>query len=105
MVEEGRVQSQKYNSKKVPRSLGPKDQNISKSHSNTSLTLKKIHLVGDCRVTLATENNTIILIFIHLSHGSKGSKYIKTSFEPLKLQVCLLQRFPQRLNDPSHIST
>ena len=28
-----------------PRSRGPKDQDISKSHSNTSLTLKKVHLV------------------------------------------------------------
>ena len=30
---------------KVPRSQGPKDQDISNSHSNTSLTLKKVHLV------------------------------------------------------------
>ena len=30
---------------KVNRSKGPKDQDISKSHSNTSLTLKKVHLV------------------------------------------------------------
>ena len=29
----------------VPRSQGPKDQDISNSHSNTSLTLKKVHLV------------------------------------------------------------
>ena len=32
-------------SSKVPRSRVPKDQNISKSHSNTNLTLKKVHLV------------------------------------------------------------
>ena len=31
---------------KVPRSRGPKDQDISNSHSNTSLTLKKVHLVN-----------------------------------------------------------
>ena len=36
---------------RVPRSTdtkvkGPKDQCISKSHSNTSLTLKKVHLVN-----------------------------------------------------------
>ena len=31
---------------RVPRSQGLKDQDISKSHSNTSLTLKKVHLVG-----------------------------------------------------------
>ena len=30
---------------RVPRSLGLKDQDISKSHSNTSLTLKIVHLV------------------------------------------------------------
>ena len=32
-------------SPKVPELQGPKDQDISKSHSNTSLTLKKVHLV------------------------------------------------------------
>ena len=30
---------------RVPRSKGPKDQDISMSNSNTSLTLKKVHLV------------------------------------------------------------
>ena len=30
----------------VPRSQGPKDQDTSNSHSNTSLTLKKVHLVS-----------------------------------------------------------
>ena len=30
---------------RVPRSKGPKDQDMSNSHSNTSLTLKKVHLV------------------------------------------------------------
>ena len=30
---------------KDPWSQGPKDQDISKSYSNTSLTLKKVHLV------------------------------------------------------------
>ena len=29
----------------IPRPRGPKDQDISNSHSNTSLTLKKVHLV------------------------------------------------------------
>ena len=32
-----------------PRSRGPKDQDISKSHSNTSLTLKKVHLVPELK--------------------------------------------------------
>ena len=31
---------------KIPKSKGSKDQDISKSHSNTSLTLKKVHLVS-----------------------------------------------------------
>ena len=39
MLEEGR-------GPRVPRSRVPKDQDISKSHSNMSLTLKKVHLVG-----------------------------------------------------------
>ena len=30
---------------RVPSAKGPEDQDISKSHSNTSLTLKKVHLV------------------------------------------------------------
>ena len=30
---------------RVPRFRGPKDQDISNSNSNTSLTLKKVHLV------------------------------------------------------------
>ena len=30
---------------RVPRSQGPKDQDMSNSHSNTSLTLKEVHLV------------------------------------------------------------
>ena len=33
------------NGPKVQESQGPKDQDISKSYSNTSLTLKKVHLV------------------------------------------------------------
>ena len=32
---------------KVKGSQGPKDQDISNSHSNSSLTLKKVHLVDD----------------------------------------------------------
>ena len=35
----------KWYQTRVSRSKGPKDQDISKSHSNTSLTLKKVHLV------------------------------------------------------------
>ena len=43
---------------RVPRSQGPKDQDISNSHSNMSLTLKKVHLVNIIIETLAvkTEN-------------------------------------------------
>ena len=43
MLEEEEVQESQ--GPMVPRSHGPKDQDISKSHSNTSLTLKKFHLV------------------------------------------------------------
>ena len=46
MVEEGRGSKvQESQGPRVPKSKGPKDQDISKSHSNTSLTLKKVHLV------------------------------------------------------------
>ena len=44
---------------RVPRSRGPKNQDISKSHSNTSLTLKKVHLVSIyksvCRCTMIND--------------------------------------------------
>ena len=47
MVEEGRGSKvQESQGPRVPKSKGPKDQDISKSHSNTSLTLKKVHLVN-----------------------------------------------------------
>ena len=47
MVEEGRGSKvQESQGPRVPKSKGPKDQDISKSHSNTSLTLKMVHLVG-----------------------------------------------------------
>ena len=36
----------------VTKSKGPKDQDISNSHSNTSLTLKKVHLVCTLRPCL-----------------------------------------------------
>ena len=39
VLEEGRGQ-------RVPRSRGPKNQDISKSYSNMSLTLKKVYLVS-----------------------------------------------------------
>ena len=45
-MEEGRgPKALKSKSPKVQRSKGPKDQDILKSHSNSSLTLKKVHLV------------------------------------------------------------
>ena len=40
-----REEDQESQGSGVSRSQGPKDQDISKSHSNTSLTLKKVHLV------------------------------------------------------------
>ena len=42
-----REEVQESQSPRVPRSRDPKDQDISNSHSNTSLTLKKFHLVID----------------------------------------------------------
>ena len=42
-----REEVQESQSPRVPRSRDPKDQDISNSHSNTSLTLKKVHLVID----------------------------------------------------------
>ena len=45
---------------KVQGSQGPKDQDISNSHSNTSLTLKKVHLV--------------LIFFIRLTRGKKMLK-------------------------------
>ena len=48
VVEEGRgPKALKSKSPKDQRSKGPKDQDILKSHSNTSLTLKKVHLLND----------------------------------------------------------
>ena len=38
-------ESQGFKGPGVPRSQGPKDQDISNSHSTTSLTLKKVHFV------------------------------------------------------------
>ena len=53
-----REEVQEFQAARVPRSRGPKDRDISKSHSNASLTLKKVHLVpfqvsyySDCLVT------------------------------------------------------
>ena len=46
VLEEGRgPRVPRSKSSKVHGSQGPKDQDISNSHSNTSLTLKKVHLV------------------------------------------------------------
>ena len=46
MLEEGRgPRVPRSNGSKVQGSQGPEDQDISNSHSNTSLTLKKVHLV------------------------------------------------------------
>ena len=59
MVEEGRGSKvQESQGPRVPKSKGPKDQDISKSHSNTSLTLKKVHLVPYvfCRYLKASRN-------------------------------------------------
>ena len=41
-----REEVQESQGPRVPRSKGPKDQDISNSHLNTSLTLKKVYLVS-----------------------------------------------------------
>ena len=48
VVEEGRGPNKVQESQGlwVKRSKGPEDQDISNSNSNTSLTLKKVHLVS-----------------------------------------------------------
>ena len=46
VLEEGRgPRVPRFMGSKVQWSQGPNDQDISNSHSNTSLTLKKVHLV------------------------------------------------------------
>ena len=47
-----REEVQESQGPRVPRSRGPKDQVISNSNSNTSLTLKKVHLVCNSAVGL-----------------------------------------------------
>ena len=44
---------------RVLRSRGPKDQNISKSHSNTNLTLKKVHLVHFISLKSSLQEDTM----------------------------------------------
>ena len=56
---------------RVPRSNGPMDKVISKSHSNTSLTLKKVHLVQVYHqiftkpVIIVVQNADLDLLFTH----------------------------------------
>ena len=56
---------------KVQGSRGLKDQDISKSHSNTSLTLKKVHLVQVYHqiftkpVIIVVQNADLDLLFTH----------------------------------------
>ena len=65
-----REEVQKSQGPRVPRSRGPKvpgsqkDQDISNSHSNTSLTLKKVHLVSVLlEVSLETEESEHVLLY------------------------------------------
>ena len=50
----------------VPRYQGPKDQDISNSHSNTSLTLKKVHLVS---YSFLNDNDNISKILGKMDHS------------------------------------
>ena len=70
MLEEGR-------GPRVSRSRGPKDKDISNSDSNTSLTLKKVHLV-------LTNNALYQLINIMINvkfSNTKFEKYINGIFQ------------------------
>ena len=69
-----REEVQESQGPRVPRSQGPKDQDILNSHSNTSLTLKKVHLVQiliNCKTFKSIYFSKISwrlnLIFVHLT--------------------------------------
>ena len=60
LLEEGRgPRVPRSKGSKVQRSQGPKDQDISNSHSNTSLTLKKVHLVFSLNEVMKTINANV----------------------------------------------
>ena len=52
-----REEFQESQGPRIPRSRGPRDQNISNSNSNTSLTLKKVHLVLNVIGAFDSEQN------------------------------------------------
>ena len=54
---------------RVPRSRGPKEQDISNSHLNTSLSLKKVHLVQIRNATL------VLLLNINFVGNAKDNIY------------------------------
>ena len=71
-----REEVQESQGPRVPRSRGPKDQDITNSHSNTSLTLKKVHLVLHFKL----HDNDIVekrlqLKFLKVKGYSPQSKY------------------------------
>ena len=83
VVEEGRgPKVLKSKSPKVSGSKGPEDQDISNANSNTSLTLKKVHLVSTLFIfssaycNLVTQNKVGIsrLLMVKLSLGKNLRK-------------------------------
>ena len=69
VVEEGRgPKVQESQGLWVQRSKGPEDQDISNSNSNTSLTLKKVHLVWTCRSYLWMDFPDSKEIFHHFTY-------------------------------------
>ena len=67
--------SQKVPGSQGPRSQGPNDQDISKSYSNTSLTLKKVHLVSFI-FPINVHSNSFILNLIKLKFQISLSNFI-----------------------------
>ena len=68
---------------RVPRPRGPqgpKDRDISKSHSNTSLTLKKVHLVINIKNLINTctlQKNYLYIFFLTLLFCIQSIAFVK----------------------------
>ena len=71
-----REEVQESQGPRIPRPRGPKDQDISNSHSNTSLTLKKVHLVSIVKLGSISNDN-----FVTQVPGSQGPRYLKVTFK------------------------
>ena len=82
---------------KLPWSKGPKDQDLSKSHSNASLTLKKVHLVFNISVHFNLLLKAHLIILTNINKSQTHSKtvhiliqmnyYFHLSMRSLLLQI------------------